>query len=156
MKKQFSLFLLLCVVISFFASFSKDEEIVNDYLDETVRIVDYHGERPLNDKKVCGRVLYFQHGKGGVYSYDENDKAFYAIDIFESYRIINENEAQIKLCNSSEVVKVRYEGTRLNYRDCYYDRAIKSKIIILISILYIRSYKKEDVYFACPILFELF
>ena len=128
MKKQFSLFLLLCVVIIFFASCSKDEEIVNDYLDETVWIVDYHGElRHFSGKTVCGRVMYFQHGKGGLYEYDENDKVFYAIDIFESYRIINENEAQIKLCNSSEVVKVRYEGTRLNYRDCYYDRAIKSK-----------------------------
>lgn len=127
MKKQISLFLLSCVVILLFTSCVKGEDEIKDCLDETVWIVDYHGERPLNDNKVCGRVLCFQHGKGGIYYYDENDKAFYAIDIFESYRIINENEAQIKLCNSSEVVKVRYEGTRLNYRDCYYDRAIKSK-----------------------------
>lgn len=127
MKKQISLFLLSCVVILLFKSCVKGEDEIKDCLDETVWIVDYHGERPLNDKKVCGKVMYFQHGKGGIYYYDENDKAFYAIDIFESYRIINENEAQVKLCNSSEVVKVRYEGTRLNYRDCYYDRAIKSK-----------------------------
>ena len=127
LKSFTCIFVLLCVSCFVLASCSKDEAEIKDYLDETVWIVDYHGERPLNDKKVCGRVLYFQHGKGGVYYYDEKDKAFYVMDIFESYRIINENEAQIKLCNSSEVVKVRYEGTRLNYRDCYYDRAIKSK-----------------------------
>lgn len=68
MKKQFSLFLLLCEVILFFASCSKDEEIVNDYLDETVWIVDYHGERRhISGKTVCGKVMYFQHGKGGLY-----------------------------------------------------------------------------------------